>query len=41
VALGWRLHGSLDQGQIHRLCYGPLVVTALKLRWDGVSGYLA
>ena len=41
VWLGWRLHGSLDQRQIYRLCYGLLVVTALKLLWDGVSGYAA
>ena len=40
VWLGWRLHGSLDQRQIFRACYGLLVVTALKLLWDGVSGYL-
>ena len=41
VWLGWRLHGSLDQRQIYRVCYGLLVVTAFKLLWDGVSGYLA
>ena len=41
VGLGWRLHGALDQRQIYRACYGLLVVTALKLLWDGVSGYLA
>ena len=41
VWLGWRLHGMLDQRQIYRACYGLLVVTALKLLWDGVSGYLA
>jgi hypothetical protein len=41
VWLGWRLHGSLDQRQVYRICYGLLVVTALKLLWDGVSGYLA
>jgi uncharacterized membrane protein YfcA len=40
VWLGWRLHGRLDQSQIYRACYGLLVVTALKLLWDGVSGYL-
>jgi uncharacterized protein len=40
VGLGWRLHGSLDQRQIYRACYGLLVVTALKLLWDGASGYL-
>jgi len=41
VSLGWRLHGALDQRQIYRGCYGLLVVTALKLLWDGVSGYLS
>ena len=41
VWMGWRLHGALDQRQIYRACYGLLVVTALKLLWDGVSGYLA
>lgn len=41
VWLGWRFHGSLDQRQIYRVCYGLLVVTALKLLWDGASGYLA
>jgi uncharacterized membrane protein YfcA len=41
VWLGWRLHGALDQRQVYRLCYGLLVVTALKLLWDGVSGFLA
>ena len=38
VWLGWRMHGALDQRQIYRACYGLLVVTALKLLWDGVSG---
>ena len=41
VWLGWRFHGKLDQRQLYRACYGLLVVTALKLLWDGVSGYLA
>jgi uncharacterized membrane protein YfcA len=40
VWLGWRLHGSLNQRQVYRACYALLVVTALKLLWDGVSGYL-
>ena len=40
VWLGWRLHRSMDQRQLYRACYGLLVVTALKLLWDGVSGYL-
>ena len=37
---GWKLHQRLDQQQLYRLCYGLLVVTALKLLWDGVHGYL-
>jgi uncharacterized protein len=41
VWVGWRLHGRLDQRQIYRACYGLLLVTALKLLWDGLSGYLA
>ncbi|MFK4724816.1 putative membrane protein YfcA [Bradyrhizobium niftali] len=40
VWLGWRLHGKLDQRQIYQACHGLLAVTALKLLWDGVSGYL-
>ena len=40
VWLGWRLHGRLDQRQLYRACYGLLVVTALKLLFDGVGGYL-
>ena len=38
---GWRLHGALDQRKIYRACYGLLVLTAVKLLWDGVSGYMA
>lgn len=41
VWLGWRLHGALDQRQIYRACYGLLVVTAIKLLWDGLSGFSA
>lgn len=41
VWLGWRMHGRLDQRQVYRACYGLLVVTAVKLLWDGVSGFLA
>lgn len=40
VWLGWRLHERLDQKQMYRLCYGLLVVTALKLLCDGASGFL-
>jgi uncharacterized protein len=40
VVSGWRLHSRLDQRQVYRACYGLLVVAALKLLWDGVTGYL-
>jgi uncharacterized protein len=36
---GWRLHERLDQQQLYRICYALLVVVALKLLWDGLSGY--
>jgi uncharacterized membrane protein YfcA len=41
VWLGWRLQGRLNQRQMYRIVYALLVVTAVKLLWDGVSGYLA
>jgi uncharacterized membrane protein YfcA len=40
IWLGWRFHGRLDQHQLYRACYALLVVTASKLLWDGVTGYL-
>jgi uncharacterized protein len=40
VWTGWILHQRLNQLQLYRACYALLVVTALKLLWDGVSGYL-
>ncbi|SAK67927.1 Sulfite exporter TauE/SafE [Caballeronia ptereochthonis] len=40
VWLGWRLHARLGQRQMYRACYGLLLVTAMKLLWDGASGYL-
>jgi len=40
VWVGWKLHQRLDQQQLYRACYGLLVVTALKLLWDGVTGYV-
>jgi uncharacterized protein len=36
---GWRLHERLDQRQLYRACYALLIVVALKLLWDGLSGY--
>jgi uncharacterized membrane protein YfcA len=40
VWAGWKLHGHLNQEQLYRLCYGLLVVTALKLLWDGSTAFL-
>ena len=37
VWVGWRLHHRLDQRQLYLVCYGLLVVTALKLLWDGIA----
>lgn len=38
VWAGWRLHQRLDQRQLYGVLYGLLVVVALKLLWDGLSG---
>ncbi len=40
VWAGWRLHERLDQRALYRLCYAILVVTAAKLLWDGLAGYI-
>jgi uncharacterized membrane protein YfcA len=40
VWAGWKLHAHLNQEQLYRLCYGLLVITALKLLWDGTQGFL-
>jgi uncharacterized membrane protein YfcA len=40
VWTGWKLHRRLNQEQLYRLCYGLLVITALKLLWDGINGFL-
>jgi uncharacterized membrane protein YfcA len=39
VWLGWHLHERLNQRQLYRICYGLLVLTALKLLWDGLTGF--
>jgi uncharacterized protein len=40
VWIGWLLHRQLNQLQLYRACYALLTVTALKLLWDGIGGYL-
>ena len=40
VWAGWKLHQRLDEAQLYRACYVLLVVVAVKLLWDGVTGYL-
>jgi uncharacterized protein len=37
---GWTLHTRLDQLRLYRACYALLIVTALKLLWDGAAGLL-
>ncbi len=37
VRAGWLLHGRLDQRRMFAACYLLLVVTALKLLWDGLT----
>lgn len=39
VWAGWTFHHRLDQQRMYRWCYGLLVVTSLKLLWDGFSGF--
>jgi uncharacterized membrane protein YfcA len=38
---GWRLHGRLNETQLYRACYALLILVALKLLWDGFTGYRA
>lgn len=40
IHMGWLLHERLSHRQMYRACYGLLVVTACKLLWDGLRGYL-
>lgn len=40
VWAGWRLHERLDQRALYRACYAILVVTAAKLLWDGLAGFI-
>jgi uncharacterized protein len=40
VWAGWHLHERLNQRGLYRACYVLLTITALKLLWDGLHGYL-
>ena len=40
VWIGWLFHNKLDQRRLYQGCYAILVLTSLKLLWDGVKGYL-
>ena len=40
IWLGWKWHERLDQLTVYRLCYGLLALSAVKLLWDGITGYL-
>ncbi len=40
VWVGWRLNQHLDQRRLYQGCYAILVLTSLKLLWDGIKGFL-
>ena len=40
VWIGWLLNQRIDQGRMYQACYTVLVITSLKLLWDGVRGFL-
>lgn len=40
VWVGWKYHNRLDQAQMYRWCYVLLVLTSLKLLWDGITGLM-
>ena len=40
VWVGWLLHRHIDQKQLYQACYVLLVVTSLKLLWDGLRGFM-
>jgi len=40
VWAGWHFHERLNQRGLYRACYVLLTITALKLLWDGLHGYL-
>ena len=39
VWLGWRLHTHLDQRKMYQGCYALLVLSSVKLLWDGLRGF--
>lgn len=41
VWLGWKLQAKLNQKQMYQCCYILLVITAIKLLWDGIGGYIS
>lgn len=40
VWIGWLLHQRIDQRRLYQGCYALLVLTSVKLLWDGVRGFL-
>lgn len=40
VWLGWLVHKRIDQRRMYQGCYILLVITSLKLLWDGVRGFM-
>jgi uncharacterized protein len=40
VWIGWLFHKRIDQKRLYQGCYAILVLTSLKLLWDGIKGFL-
>lgn len=40
VWIGWMFNNRIDQRQLYQGCYAILVLTSLKLLWDGLKGFL-
>ena len=40
VWIGWLFHQHINQRRLYQGCYALLVLTSLKLLWDGIRGFL-
>ena len=40
VWVGWLFNNRIDQRRLYQGCYAILVLTSLKLLWDGVKGFV-
>ncbi len=40
VWIGWLFHNRIDQRRLYQGCYAILVLTSVKLLWDGLKGFI-